>query len=70
MIRSAKRDSHRRTAARLDKITDLFNQGKLTTRVGSVLPLEQARTAHEMLGGAPHKRGQIVLSVAAPGSHV
>jgi NADPH:quinone reductase-like Zn-dependent oxidoreductase len=54
------------TTARLDKITDLFNSGKLTTRVGSVLPLEQARMAHEMLGGAPHQRGRIVLSVAAP----
>jgi hypothetical protein len=30
-----------------------------------VLPLEQARKAHEMLGGAPHKSGKIVLSVAA-----
>jgi NADPH:quinone reductase-like Zn-dependent oxidoreductase len=54
------------TTARLDKITDLFNRGKLTARVGTVLPLEQARIAHEMLGGAPHKRGKIVLSVAAP----
>ena len=53
------------TTARLDTITDLFDRGKLTTRVGTVLPLEQARTAHEMLGGAPHKRGKIVLSVAA-----
>ena len=53
------------TTARLDKITDLFDRGKLTARVGTVLPLEQARTAHEMLGGAPHKRGKIVLSVAA-----
>jgi NADPH:quinone reductase-like Zn-dependent oxidoreductase len=54
------------TTARLDKITDLFNRGKLTARVGTVLPLEQARIAHEMLGGAPHERGKIVLSVAAP----
>jgi NADPH:quinone reductase-like Zn-dependent oxidoreductase len=54
------------TTARLDKITDLFNRGKLTARVGTVLPLEQVRIAHEMLGGAPHKRGKIVLSVAAP----
>jgi NADPH:quinone reductase-like Zn-dependent oxidoreductase len=54
------------TTARLDTITDLFDRGKLTARVGTVLPLEQARTAHEMLGGAPHKRGKIVLSVAAP----
>jgi NADPH:quinone reductase-like Zn-dependent oxidoreductase len=54
------------TTARLEKITDLFNRGTLTARVGTVLPLAQARTAHEMLGGAPHKRGRIVLSVAAP----
>ena len=51
------------TAARLDRITDLFDQGKLIARVGSVLPLEQARLAHEMLAGAPHKRGKIVLEV-------
>jgi NADPH:quinone reductase-like Zn-dependent oxidoreductase len=52
------------TTDRLDLITTLFNEGKLVPRVGTVLPLEQARTAHEMLGGAPHKRGKIVLSVA------
>jgi hypothetical protein len=43
----------------------LFDSGKLVTDVGTVLPLEEARVAHEMLGGAPHKRGKIVLSVAA-----
>jgi NADPH:quinone reductase-like Zn-dependent oxidoreductase len=53
------------TTARLNKITELFDSGKLHTDVGTVLPLEQARTAHEMLSGAPHKRGKIVLSVAA-----
>lgn len=53
------------TTARLNKITELFESGKLATDVGTVLPLEEARTAHEMLGGAPHKRGKIVLSVAA-----
>jgi NADPH:quinone reductase-like Zn-dependent oxidoreductase len=53
------------TTARLDKITELFDGGKLVTQVGTVLPLEQARIAHEMLGGAPHKRGKIVLSIAA-----
>ena len=53
------------TTARLNKITQLFDSGKLVTDVGTVLPLEQARAAHEMLGGAPHKRGKIVLSVAA-----
>jgi len=52
------------TTERLDRITDLFDQDKLVTRVGSVLPLEQARVAHEMLAGAPHKRGKIVLTVA------
>lgn len=53
------------TTARLNKITELFDNGKLATDVGTVLPLEEARSAHQMLGGAPHKRGKIVLSVAA-----
>jgi len=52
------------TTARLNEISRLFDSGKLATNVGSVLSLEQARTAHEMLGG-PHKRGKIVLSIAA-----
>jgi NADPH:quinone reductase-like Zn-dependent oxidoreductase len=52
------------TTERLDKISELFDTRKLVTAVGSVLPLEEARLAHEMLGGAPHKRGKIVLSVA------
>lgn len=53
------------TTARLSKITELFDSAKLVTDVGTVLPLEDARLAHEMLGGAPHKRGKIVLSIAA-----
>lgn len=52
------------TTARLDRISELFDTGKLVTDVGTVLPLEEACRAHEMLGGAPHKRGKIVLSVA------
>jgi len=28
-----------------------------------VLPLEDARKAHEMLAGAPHKKGKIVLQL-------
>ena len=52
------------TTTRLNKITELFDSGKLVTNVGTVLPLEKARMAHEMLSGAPHKRGKIVLSVA------
>ena len=53
------------TTARLNKITELFDSGKLVTDVGTVLPLEEARVAHQMLGGAPHKRGKIVLRMAA-----
>jgi NADPH:quinone reductase-like Zn-dependent oxidoreductase len=53
------------TTARLNTITELFDSGKLVTDVGTVLPLEEARVAHEMLGGAAHKRGKIVLSMAA-----
>lgn len=53
------------TTARLNKIAELFDSGKIVTDVGTVLPLEEARTAHEMLEGAPHKRGKIVLSIAA-----
>ena len=53
------------TTARLKKITELFDSGKMITNVGTVLPLEKARVAHEMLAGAPHKRGKIVLSIEA-----
>lgn len=53
------------TTSRLNKLTELFDSGKLVTDVGTVLPLEEARIAHEMLGGAPHKRGKIVLTVSA-----
>jgi len=51
------------TTARLKKITELFDSGQISTAVGAVLPLEEARVAHELLAGAPHKRGKIVLSV-------
>jgi NADPH:quinone reductase-like Zn-dependent oxidoreductase len=53
------------TTAWLNKITELFDSGKLVTDVGSVLPLEEARRAHEMLRGAPDKRGKIVLTITA-----
>jgi NADPH:quinone reductase-like Zn-dependent oxidoreductase len=52
------------TTARLNALTALFDSGKLLPQVGSVLPLEQAKQAHEMLAGAPHKRGKIVLEIA------
>jgi NADPH:quinone reductase-like Zn-dependent oxidoreductase len=50
------------TAARLGALARLLDSRKLTAEVGTVLPLEEARRAHEMLAGAPHKRGKIVLT--------
>ena len=50
------------TALRLGTLARMFDSGKLTVGVGTVLPLDEARTAHEMLAGAPHKRGKIVLT--------
>ncbi|MGC2446034.1 MAG: NADP-dependent oxidoreductase [Candidatus Sulfotelmatobacter sp.] len=51
------------SANRLGTLSRLFDSRKLTTEVGTVLPLEEARRAHEMLAGAPHKRGKILLEV-------
>lgn len=53
------------TTQRLQTLTDLFESGTLSPQVGSVLPMAQARHAHEMLAGAPHAQGKIVLEVAA-----
>ena len=50
------------TATRLGTLARLLDSRKLTAEVGTVLPLEEARMAHEMLAGAPHKRGKIVLT--------
>lgn len=52
------------TTERLERISELFERGKLTQRIGTVLPLEQAQTAHRMLAGAPHDPGKIVLRLA------
>jgi NADPH:quinone reductase-like Zn-dependent oxidoreductase len=52
------------TTERLDKLAELFRHGKLVPRVGTVLPMEQAQEAHEMLAGAPHPPGKIVLSLS------
>ncbi len=50
------------TTERLRKLTTLFEGGKISARVGSVLPLSQARLAHQMLAGVhPKKPGKIVL---------
>ena len=54
------------TTQRLQELTALFDRRELQARVGTVLPLDQARTAHEMLGGAPHNSGKIVLKIADP----
>lgn len=51
------------TTARLNTLAGLLDSQKLTAEVGTVLPLEEAWKAHEMLGGAPHKRGKIVLTM-------
>lgn len=53
------------TADGLTRIADLFDSGHLTTNVGDVLPLAEARRAHEMLAGKTHKQGKIVLAVDA-----
>jgi NADPH:quinone reductase-like Zn-dependent oxidoreductase len=51
------------TTERLNGISKLLDSGQLAPQVGTLLPLNQVRTAHEMLAGAPHKRGKIVLGV-------
>jgi NADPH:quinone reductase-like Zn-dependent oxidoreductase len=51
------------TTARLNGISKLLNSRQLAPQVGTLLPLNEVRTAHEMLAGAPHKRGKIVLEV-------
>lgn len=46
----------------LEQIGALLDAGELKTQVGTVLPLSQAREAHQMLAGSiPHPRGKIVL---------
>ncbi len=52
------------SSTRLEEIAALIESGELSTHVGDVLPLAEARLAHEMLGGKPHKRGKIVLTPA------
>jgi len=51
------------TSEVLTGIADLLDSGQLRTSVGEVLPFADARLAHEMLAGKPHKRGKIVLVV-------
>ena len=51
------------SSRRLEQLAALIDAGELSTRVGDVLSLADARIAHEMLAGKPHKRGKIVLRV-------
>jgi NADPH:quinone reductase-like Zn-dependent oxidoreductase len=51
------------TATRLGTLARLLDSRKLIPAVGTLLPLEEARRAHEMLAGVPHKRGKIVLTM-------
>jgi NADPH:quinone reductase-like Zn-dependent oxidoreductase len=53
------------TTARLNAISELLRQGKLRVNVGTVLPLGRIREAHQMLAGAPHPRGKIVLTTGS-----
>lgn len=52
------------TTSRLQFLTDFFDRAKLLPRVGTVLPLKDVRIAHQMLQGAPHQKGKIVLDLA------
>jgi NADPH:quinone reductase-like Zn-dependent oxidoreductase len=52
------------TTARLSTISGLLDTGTIIPQVGSVLPLQRVRAAHDMLAGAPHERGKIVLDLA------
>ncbi|QYD73720.1 NADP-dependent oxidoreductase [Paraburkholderia edwinii] len=45
----------------LETLGRLAADHQLETRVGEILPLADARRAHEMIEGAPHKPGKIVL---------
>jgi len=51
------------TTARLNTLAELFDSGRLKANVGAVVPLSEVRLSHEMLDGAPHPRGKIVLQI-------
>ena len=51
------------TSARLRVLTEMFERGTITARVGSVVPLAQARRAHEMVDGAPHAPAKIMIEI-------
>jgi len=51
------------TTGVLNQIAALMVDGGLQVRVGELVPLADARRAHEMLAGAPHRLGKIVLTL-------
>ncbi len=51
------------STARLETLSKLFESGKLSTSVRTILPLSSAIESHQMLAGAPHRRGKIVLQM-------
>jgi NADPH:quinone reductase-like Zn-dependent oxidoreductase len=52
------------TTRGLRQIADLIDRGTLQSRVGAVMPLNEAQVAHQMLDGIkPYVRGKIVLTV-------
>ena len=53
------------TAERLRTLPTLFDAGRITARVGSILPPSQARRAQDMLAGGVRKSGKIVLNIRA-----
>ena len=52
------------TQTRLETVSGLLEQGVLRPLVGTVLRLDAVKSAHEMLAGARHARGKIVLGIA------
>lgn len=53
------------TTMHLTLISEMVDAGDLTTSIGEVLPLADARVAHEMLDGSRQRRpGKIVLNLA------
>jgi len=47
----------------LTQIAALMVNGDLRVNVGEIVPLADARRAHDMLAGAPHRFGKIVLTL-------
>ncbi|HUX22685.1 MAG TPA: NADP-dependent oxidoreductase [Spirochaetia bacterium] len=52
------------TAGRLATIAKLVESSAITVRIGELLPLSEARTAHAMLAGEAHRPGKIILTVS------